>query len=256
MTDVLVCIKRVPDTSGEVVLTPDGTAIDGRYAGYTMSAHEQCAVALATAVADATDGSVTVLTLGDEDAVEQLRAAIAVGATDGVRIDARADEYGPADVAEAIAAHVRDQESAGRAYDLVLLGNDAADSGDHQVGIRLAHLLGRPVVAAAQTLTVTGDHAEIEVGTSTGTEVYDVPLPAVATILEGGVEPRYPNITGRMRAKKATITDVAPAGSPQGSGRVGLRVLPAPESNVEILGEGAAAAPRLAALLRELGVAR
>lgn len=54
MTDVLVCVKRVPDTSGEVVLNPDGSAIDGRYAGYTMSAHEACAVALAAAVADDT----------------------------------------------------------------------------------------------------------------------------------------------------------------------------------------------------------
>ena len=45
MTDVLVCIKRVPDATGEIVLTDDGARVDGRYSGYTMSAHEECAVA-------------------------------------------------------------------------------------------------------------------------------------------------------------------------------------------------------------------
>lgn len=256
MTDVLVCVKRVPDTSGEVVLTADGSALDGRYAGYTMSTHEECAVAIATSVAGDSGGSVTVLTLGDEDSVEQVRAAIAVGADDGVRIDADAAAYGPADVAAAVAEVVRAREAGGTAYGLVLVGNDAADSGDHQVGIRLAHLLGRPVVAGGQTVSVDGDLAEVEVATALGTEIYQVPLPAVVTVLEGGVEPRYPNISGRMRAKKAVVEEVAPGVSPQGPGRLGLRVLPQPESQVEVLGEGAAAAPRLAALLREMGVAR
>ncbi|WP_151526733.1 electron transfer flavoprotein subunit beta/FixA family protein [Serinicoccus kebangsaanensis] len=256
MTDVLVCVKRVPDTSGEVVLTADGDAVDGRYAGWTMSAHEECAVEIAAGVAGDSGGSVTVLTLGDEDSVEQLRAALAVGAGEAVRIDARADDYGPADVAGAIAEVARAREAAGQGFGLILVGNDAADTGDHQVGIRLAHLLGRPVVAGAQEVTAADDRLEVRVGTASGTEVYDVPMPAVLTVLEGGVEPRYPNISGRMKAKKAQIEVVEPGVAPQGSGRLGLRVLPPPESNVEVLGEGAAAAPSLVAVLREIGVVR
>jgi len=81
MADVLVCIKRVVDSSGEVVLTDDAQAVDGRYAGFTMSNHEECAVELAVQVAAATGGRASVLTLGDADAVEQLRSALAVGCT-------------------------------------------------------------------------------------------------------------------------------------------------------------------------------
>ncbi|MGC5585398.1 electron transfer flavoprotein subunit beta/FixA family protein [Ornithinimicrobium sp. W1665] len=256
MADVLVCVKRVPDDSGEVVLTEAGDAVDGRYAGYTMSAHEECAVEIAVDVAGASGGEVTVLSLGDEDCEEQLRAAVAVGAHAAVRVDAEADAFGPGDVAAAIAAVVREKESAGTGYDLVLLGNDAADTGDHQVGIRLAHLLGRPVVAGAQNITVAQGRAEVRAGTATGTEVYELPLPAVVTVLEGGVQPRYPSITGRMRARKTPVEVVDPGVEPRGSGRLGLRVLPAPESRVEVLGQGAGGAVRLAEVLRELGVVR
>ena len=77
--NVLVCVKRVPDSSSEVVLTEDAQAVDGRYAGFTMSPHEECAVELAVQITGATDGEATVLTLGDADAVEQLRSALAVG---------------------------------------------------------------------------------------------------------------------------------------------------------------------------------
>ena len=49
---------------------------------------------------------------------------------------------------------VRDHEAQGRTHDLVLLGNDAADSGDFQVGIRLAYELGRPVVNGVSTVSV------------------------------------------------------------------------------------------------------
>ena len=79
MTNVLVCVKRVPDPTGEVVLTPDGMRVDGRYAGYTTSAHEECAVALAVQVAEVSGGTVTVLSVGSDDSLEQVRAGIAAG---------------------------------------------------------------------------------------------------------------------------------------------------------------------------------
>ncbi|MFC6340645.1 hypothetical protein ACFP8W_01525, partial [Nocardioides hankookensis] len=91
----LVCIKRVVDSSSEVVLTEDGQAVDGRYAGFTTSAHEECAVELGVQIG----GETTVMTLGDADAVEQLRAALAVGCTAAVHVVADPQTFGPADVA-------------------------------------------------------------------------------------------------------------------------------------------------------------
>ena len=83
MTNVLVCVKRVPDPTGEVVLTPDGLRVDGRFAGYTTSAHEEAAVALAVQLAEPSGGTVTVLSVGGEESIEQIRSGIAVGKIEG-----------------------------------------------------------------------------------------------------------------------------------------------------------------------------
>jgi electron transfer flavoprotein beta subunit len=254
MTDVLVCVKRVPDSSSEVVLTEDAQAVDGRFAGFTTSPHEECAVELAVQVAAATGGEATVLSLGDADAVEQLRSALAVGASAATLVEADPSRFGPADVAREIAAVVRAHEAEGRAHDLVLLGNDAADSGDFQVGIRLAYELRRPVVNGAKVVTVADGEVTARVEGPDGVETYRVPLPAVVTIREGGVEPRYPSVPGRMRAKKVAVEERSPSAEPSGPKRVRLTLPPPVPSNVQILGEGAAAAPAVVDVLEELGV--
>jgi electron transfer flavoprotein beta subunit len=251
MTNVLVCIKRVPDAAGEVTLTADGQGVDARHVGFTVSAHENCAVELAVRIAGDTGGTATVLTLGTDDAVEQLRTVLGLGCTAAVLIEADPADYGPADVAREIAAVV-----AAGDYDLVLLGNDAADTGDFQVGIRLAYALGRPVVNGASTVVVTGDTVTAQVAGPDGVETYQVPVPAVVTVLEGGVEPRYPTISGRMKAKKVKIQTVQPQREPSGSGRVRLLLPPAQPSAVEVLGEGPDAAKAVVDLLEKLGVAR
>lgn len=256
MTDVLVCVKRVPEATGEIVLTTDEQAVDGRYAGFTVSAHEECAVALAVGIAQDTGGEATVLSLGTEDAAEQLRGALAVGCTAAVHIEADPATFGPADVAREIAAVVTEHAAEGREYQLVLLGNDAADSGDFQVGIRLAYALDRPVVNGAKTVEVSDGELVAHADGADGHEIYRLPLPAVATVLEGGIEPSYPTVPGRMKAKRVTIEEREPSAPPKGSGRVRMTLPPAPPSAVEILGEGPGAAPALVDLLEKLGVTR
>ncbi|MDT7581898.1 MAG: electron transfer flavoprotein beta subunit, partial [Pseudonocardiales bacterium] len=174
-----------------------------------------------------------------------------VGATAATLVQAEPSTYGPADVAREIAAVVEAGD-----YDLVLLGNDAADTGDFQVGIRLAYALGRPVVNGIRTVSVDGNVAKAQGAGPDGVETWAVPLPAVVTVLEGGVEPRYPTITGRMKAKKAKVEVVAPQAEPHGSGRVRLTLPPAQPSNVEVLGQGADTAGAVVDLLQKLGVAR
>jgi electron transfer flavoprotein beta subunit len=251
---VLVCVKRVVDSSGEVVLTEDAQAVDGRYAGFTTSAHEECAVELAVQAAAATEGTATVLNVGEADAVEQLRTALALGCTAATHVVADPSRLSPADVAREIAAVVRDHEAAGDGHDLVLLGNDAADTGDFQVGIRLAYELGWPVVNGISTLTVEGDEVVASGEGPDGRETFRVQLPAVVTVLEGGVEPRYPGVPGRLRAKKIPIEERELATEPAGPKRVRLLLPPAQPSDVQILGTGAEAAPAVVDLLESLGV--
>lgn len=253
MTEVLVCVKRVPDTGGQISLTADGQAVDTRSLGFTVSPHEDCAVELAVRTAAATGGSATVTTVGSADAVEQLRDALAVGCTAAVHVDADTDDWGPADVAQALAEVV---QARGAGVDLVLLGNDAADTGDFQVGIRLAYVLGWPIVAGVSTFEVVGTTVAARAVTAAGVDVFEVALPAVLTVMEGGVEPRYPSIPGRMKAKRVAIEVMTTSLPPVGGGRLGLALPDAPPSQVQIIGKGADAAGAVVDLIESLGVLR
>jgi len=253
---ILVCIKRVPDSSGQILLTDDAQGIDGRFVGFTVSDHENSAIELAITVADATGGTVTVLTVGPPEATEQLRDALALGGQAAVLVETDPAAIGPADVAREIAAVVEDHATNGTTYDLVLLGNDAADSGDFQVPIRLAYALGRPIVTGASLVEVADGTLVAHVDGPDGQEQYTVPLPAVASVLEGGVEPRYPTLKGRMAAKKVEIETRAAASEPEGAHRVRLLLPPEESTSVEVLGEGPEAAAAVVDLLERLAVVR
>jgi electron transfer flavoprotein beta subunit len=179
---------------------------------------------------------------------------LAVGCTAAVLIEAPLDQFGPVDVAAEIAAVVDAKQAEGNGFDLVLLGNDAADTGDFQVPVRLAYALGRPVVTGIATCAVSGDVLEAHGDGPDGPEVYELPLPAVVAVMEGGVTPRYPSVMGRMKAKKIAIETVTSTRQPVGSGRVLLTLPPAQPSAVEILGNGPDAAPAVVDLLEKLGV--
>ena len=256
--NILVCIKRVPDIAGSVTLDDTGAGIDESGLGHTMSSHEECAVELAIQTAAATGGTVTVLTLGPAEAVEQLRAAVAVGANDGILVEtADPSVFAPEDIAQVIGDVIRDRAEAGQTFDLVLTGDDAADTGDFQVGIRLAYDLEYPVLTNIQTISASGGDAIEARGIGpAGTEIFSLDLPAVVAVHEGGVDPRYPSITGRMKAKKAQVVEYDAPVPGTGSPRIRLELPEVKASSVTILGEGPEAAPALVDVLEEIGVIR
>ena len=256
--NILVCIKRVPDIAGSVTLDDTGAGIDESGLGHTMSSHEECAVELAIQTAAATGGTVTVLTLGPAEAVEQLRAAVAVGANDGILVEAADPSvFAPEYIAQVIGDVIRDRAEAGQTFDLVLTGDDAADTGDFQVGIRLAYDLEYPVLTNIQTISASGGDAIEARGIGpAGTEIFSLDLPAVVAVHEGGVDPRYPSITGRMKAKKAPIVEYDAPEPGTGSPRIRLELPEVKASSVTILGEGPEAAPALVDVLEEIGVIR
>ena len=120
--------------------------------------------------------------------------------------------------------------------------------------LRKADELQRPVVNGAKLVSVADGVVTAKVEGPEGVETYRVPLPAVVTIREGGVEPRYPSVPGRMKAKKVEIEERTPSAEPSGPKRVKLLLPPPVPSNVQVLGTGAAAAPAVVDLFEELGV--
>jgi electron transfer flavoprotein beta subunit len=165
--------------------------------------------------------------------------------------DAQTDgrEFGPIATAAAIAAEVR-----AHAYDLVLLGNEAADTGDYQVGIRLAHELGWPVATGIKNLSVSADGVVARREYRGVEEAYSLSLPAVVTVKEGINLPRYPSLPGRLRAKRATVDRSAPAWAAEGLRKEKLRVPEGSRHQATVLGHGAEAVPDLVRVLDELGV--
>jgi electron transfer flavoprotein beta subunit len=253
--EILVCIKRVPATGGRITLTADGQEIDTRYLGFTVSPHEECAVEEAVRIVEAQGGSSAVLTLGPAAAEEQLRDAMAIGIDRAILLETDGREYDPIATAAAIVATVRVREAAGAPFDLILLGNEAADTGDFQVGIRVAVALGRPIVTGVKSLTVRDGvviaRREAPAG---GWETYELPLPAVVSVKEGLNLPRYPSIPGRLRAKRKEIERIEPAWSSTGPVKLGLRLPEEQGAQVEILGRGPEAAPGVVDLLVKIGI--
>jgi len=253
--NILVCVKRVPITGGKIVLTDDAQAIETRHLGFTISPHEECGVEEAVRIVEQQGGEVTVLTLGPDEAEEQIRETLAMGADRGILLATDGEEWDPQATAGAIAAAIEAERAAGREFDLVIFGNESADSGGFQVGIRVAYALGRPIVTGLKGLSVEDGQARCEQEVIGGRDVYVVPLPAVVSVLEGINLPRYPSVPAKLRARRKPVEKSAPARPEQKLEKLRLVVPPGHGKRAEILGEGAEAAPAVVGVMRELGVA-
>lgn len=252
--NVLVCIKRVPATGAKIVLTEDEQKIETRHLGFTVSPHEECGVEEAIRLVEEHGGSSMVLTLGPEEAVEQLRFSLAQGINQAVLLETDGSDWGPMATARAIVEAIHTQQAEGNNFDVLLFGNESADSGGYQVGIRVAHALGVACVTGIKALEIQDGKAIARREASGGWEIYEVPLPAVFTVKEGINLPRYPSLPGRLRAKKATIERIEPQRNEGGLEKVRLTVPAEKHKGAEILGEGPEAAPKIVEVLKELGV--
>jgi electron transfer flavoprotein beta subunit len=252
--NILVCVKRVPATAGRITLTPDSQDIDTRYLGFTISPHEECAVEEAVRLIEKHGGSSTVLALGPEAASEQLRDAMALGTANAILLVTDGRDWDPVATAAAITETIRAKESAGRHFDLLLFGNEAADSGDYQVPVRVADALDYPCVTGVKGLEVRDGTAVARREAEGGWETFEVSLPAVISVREGINLPRYPSLPGRLRAKKADLERLEPQRRSGGPTMRRLLLPPQVEHTVEILGSGAEAAPAAVALFQQLGI--
>jgi electron transfer flavoprotein beta subunit len=253
--NILVCVKRVPATGGRIVLTADGSDIDTRYLGFTVSPHEECAVEEAVRIVEAHGGSSAVLTLGPAVADEQLRDAMAIGIDRAILLETDGRDWDPVATTRAIVDAIQEQEAANGPFDLILFGNESADSGGFQVGIRVATALERPCVTGVKALQ-PGDGRIVarREAAAGGWESFEVPVPAVVSVKEGINLPRYPSIPGRLRAKKKEIERSTPAWQSGGLEKIVLRLPKKEVTAAEVIGRGPEAAPAVVDLLARIGV--
>src|SRR5436190_17653846 len=251
---ISACIKRVPITGGRILLTEDARAINTQHLGFTMSPHEECGVEEAARLIEANKGDSVVLTLGPPEAVEQLRDGMALGIDRAIHLQTDGQEWDAQATAAALLDAIRADEAANGPFDIVFFGNESADSGGFQVGIRVAYALGRPCVTGLKKVTIDGTSVRCEQEVEGGRDVYVVPLPAVLTVKEGLNLPRYPSVPGKMRARTKPVAVSAPARTGPRLELVKLAVPAGQGRRAESLGSGAAAAPAVVVMLQKAGV--
>jgi electron transfer flavoprotein beta subunit len=201
--EILVCVKRVPDTSeNEIQLNSSGNDIERDDLVYSINEWDNYAVEEAIQITDKVGGTVTVVTVGTEEDEEVLRREMAMGAKHGVLItdDMLAGSDGRG-IATALAAFVRQGN-----YDLILTGVQA-DDGAAQVGGMLAAMLEYPYASLVNAVEVVGEKKlkitrEIEGGNR---EISEIELPCVLSIQTGINEPRYVGMRGIRQVQSIPI---------------------------------------------------
>jgi electron transfer flavoprotein beta subunit len=234
--EILVCVKRVPDTAeNEIEVGKDGTDIRREDLVYSVNEWDNYAVEEAIQIRDKVGGSVTVVTVGDEEAEEVLRREMAMGADNGMLLDDDAFAGGDG---KGIAAILKAAVEKGP-YDLVLTGAQA-DDGAGQIGGMLAAMLDWPYASVVNAIEVVDDKnlrvgREIEGGNQ---EINDIELPCVLSIQTGINEPRYVGIRGIRKVASVEIPSL-------GASELGL--------GADAVGAAAAKVKRLDYFVPEMG---
>lgn len=231
--NILVCISNVPDTTTKITFTDNNTQFNTNGVQFILNPYDEIALARAIELTDGGNGTVTVINVGDASTEPTIRKALAIGATEAVRINAK-----PHDawfVAYQIAQYVKSKP-----FDLILTGRESIDYNGSKVAGMLGELLDIPSVSIIKKLDVEGDKATVEREIEGGKEVLTVPFPFVAGTAEGVAEPKIPNMRGIMSARIKPLTVIEPVEVKTNSEIISYET-PAPRGQVTLVGADDAA---------------
>ncbi len=200
---ILVCISHVPDTTSKITFNSDHTEFNQSGVQFIINPYDEIALSRAVELVEGTDGTVTVINVGDASTEPTIRKALAVGATDAIRIDAA-----PRDawfVAKQIAHYASEQS-----FDLILTGRESIDYNGSQVAALVGELLHIPSVSIVKKFDIQDREITIEREIEGGKEVLSTQLPVILGTAEGVTEPKIPNMRGIMSARTKPL-QVLPA---------------------------------------------
>jgi electron transfer flavoprotein beta subunit len=237
--EILVCVKRVPDTAqNEIEVRKDGKGIVDDDLVYSINEWDNYAVEEAIQIRDRVGGSITVVTVGDEEADEVLRRQLAMGADKATHLDDPAfegsDGLGVATILKAVATK--------GSYDLILTGAQADDCAG-QVGGMLAALMDLPFAALVNRIEDSAA-GKLKIGREVAggdQEISEIDLPCVLSIQTGINQPRYVGIRGIRKAASVDIPVLKAADLGLAAGDVGGQAAKVSRANYfpPEMGEGA-----------------
>ena len=206
--EILVCARRVPDTSeNEIEINDAGNDIERDELVYSVNEADNYAVEEALQIRDRVGGNVTVVTIGDEDDEEILRRELAMGANQAVLIsDDAFDGSDGRGIAAVLAAFAKKGH-----YDLILTGVQAED-GAAQVGGMLAAMLDYPFASLVNSIDVEDGRLRVSREIESGNrEINEIELPCVLSIQTGINEPRYVGMRGIRQVASVPIPTLGPS---------------------------------------------
>ncbi|MDP9375705.1 MAG: electron transfer flavoprotein subunit beta/FixA family protein [Chloroflexota bacterium] len=258
---IVVCVKQVPDPNTVVYqIDPDTKRLvrDGVTNVLDPGAEVALEAALQLAERDG-ESTVTVVSMGPEDAEDAIRRALAMGAHEGVLITDEALAGSDAlSTAKALAAAIK-----ATGFDIILCATESTDGYTGMVPGMVAELLGIPHLSFIRSLEVQGGVLTGQRVIALGYQTVQCPLPLLVAIASGSHEARYPALKGIMAAKRKkveeyTLDDLGLCGDDAGEAGARERVLQllpveGRKAGVTVEDDGTGAA-RIAELLQQRGV--
>jgi electron transfer flavoprotein beta subunit len=194
---ILVCVKEVPDASAPKRIDPQTFRLDRSVPG-ALNEFDTHALEEGLRIKDGGEGEVVALLMGPEKAADSLRKALAIGADRAVHLADEALAGSDLVATSKALAKALERESP----DLILFGQQAADSDGAVLWAAVADRLRLPVISQAASLELAGGKVKVKRQTEYGYDVIEASLPAVVAVSDAINEPRYPSLKGIMGAKK------------------------------------------------------
>lgn len=228
--NILVFVKRVPDTESRVRVSSDGMRIVEEGLNFIISPYDEYAVEEALRLRESKGGRVTAISVGPEEALIILRKCLAMGADEALLVkDKTSETFDGLRTATAIASLVRTKFPD---FDLLLFGKQSFGADNGQVPAMVAELLHVSQVNVVVRLQVEGKEGVAFREIEGAQEKVTFPLPAVVSAQKGLNEPRYETLKGIMAAKRKEIPiipieEIVPAAK-LGSGVEVVKIEPPP----------------------------
>jgi electron transfer flavoprotein beta subunit len=213
---ILVCVKEVPDAAAPKRIDPQTFRLDRSVPG-TLNEFDTHALEEGLRLKESGDGEVVALLMGPEKAADSLRKALAIGADRAVHLADEALAGSDLVATSKALAKALEQESP----DLILFGQQAADSDGAVLWAAVADRLRLPVISQAASLDLAEGKVNVKRQTEYGYDIIEAPLPAVVAVSDAINEPRYPSLKGIMGAKKKPQDAVSLADLGLDAGAVG-----------------------------------
>ena len=201
--NIVVCVKYVPDAQADRTFSSDNTTDRANVDGL-LSELDEYAVEEALKIAEASEGEVTVVTVGPEGAADAIKKALQMGAHKAVHVCDDAI-HGSDAVSTSLVLAEAVKKATGGAPELVLMGLASTDGTMSVVPAMLAERLGLPQVTQLSTLEIADGVVKGRRDSDTASDSFEAALPAVVSVTDQINEPRYPSFKGIMAAKKKPV---------------------------------------------------